>query len=282
MLITGVGGFIGRELASTMSCEYEVIGLYRENKPHEAKFKTLKSDITSVELPEVESADILVHLAAMSDPRKCESERELARKINLLGTRNMLELAKKTGVKSFIYASTGGVYGYRDEPLKEDMKPKPFDTYTKTKHMGEELCEPYSEYFSVTILRYFFPYGPTSPKTQLIPRLMESIKTGKLIYLNASSRPRVNPIHISDAVDCTINACERSGRLKIFNVAGREIVNIEELSMKIANTLGSRPVFEHTGKEVKDLVADTSRAERALGLKHTVSLEEGLKRCCHG
>jgi UDP-glucose 4-epimerase len=273
VLISGVSGFLGKALAERMSKRWKVIGISR--KPSSQDYEIIGIDLAK-KVPDIK-ADVFVHMAALADPARCRENPDEAWRTNVEGTRNMLEAAKSCGAERFVYASTGGIYGFRDGPARESDKPLPFDEYTKTKYEGERLCMEYSRYFPTTALRYFFPYGPGSNEDRLVSRLFRNVQEGSPVHLNRGGRPVINPIFLDDAVHAAELACS-IGPKGALNIGGLESINIEKLSMMIGDVVGKKPVFMETGKDSKDLIGDISKAESTMGFRSKTGLGDGLRR----
>lgn len=269
LLVTGDNGYIGSQLAETLRKRgFKVVGL---DIKHDSKdYETIDFDLTKPGLPDVSDIDVIFHLAADTE---CKNE-DLAFKINVKGTEKMLDLAKKN--KSFfIYTSTGGVYGFGDNPFKESDYPKPNNVYTKTKIRAEELCREYSAHFSVCILRYFFPYGPGGDK-RLINRLVKKVQICETIELNIGGKPVINPIAMPDAIDATIRSIDLEG-FNILNIGGREQVSILGIINMIENELGQKAKISYNNKNFENLVGDISKASRMLKFDPKIDLKRGIK-----
>lgn len=280
ILITGASGFIGGALSRQLSKHHKITGMSKDSIRNTG-FVYIKHDLLAPSPPDIRDIDTVVHLAALTSPPLCEKNPELAYDINVRATEKLLEAAANWGVEHFVYASTGGVYGFSDVPLKEEAEAKPFDVYTTTKHEAEKICEKYKKKFMITILRYFFPYGPGMAEGQLLYRLISSVKNNKYVDINNSGKPIINPIYIDDAVEITSRICtdarvERN--IQIFNIAGSEVVSIRELSENIGKLLKAKPCFRYTGKNVKNLIGDTEKINKTYNFHPMTALLDGLKK----
>ncbi len=269
VLVTGDMGFIGRHLVSELKKNFSIIGLGRKHE--DTDYDTIDFDITSG-VPDVK-ADHIVHLAA--DVR-CD-EREKAFGVNVVGTHNMLELAKRNNVKSFVFASTSSVYGFGEKTFKETDKPLPHDIYSQTKYEGELLCKKYSEFFPVAVLRYFFPYGASQKKDRLINRLIDRVKTNQTIELNVDGKPVINPVAMSDAVAATMSSMKLESNFEIINVGGVENVSILEIVKLIEKYTGKSASIKYTKKEVSNMIGDITKAKEILAFQPKVKIEKGIE-----
>ncbi|MFX1514001.1 MAG: NAD-dependent epimerase/dehydratase family protein [Promethearchaeota archaeon] len=277
ILLTGATGFIGCSLINALSDNYEVIGFSR-TKQKTKKYSSIFCDLKK-QIPVVKDVDACIHLAALTDQETWHSNYLKVFQVNVIGTYKLLEMLKSNSkIKKFVYTSTGGIYGFSSSPLTEEKEAKPFDLNSLTKYLGEIICQYYINYFPVTVLRYFFPYGPGNSPTRLIPLLIHKIKNNKSIELNVSQKPIINPVYIQDLVDVTIKALKKPGKFSVFNIAGNEKVNIRELAEIIGQLIGKKPRFICTKKKSQDIVADISKAKRLLGFKPMTNLREGLMK----
>lgn len=277
ILITGVEGFIGQNLANKLKKKFEVIGL--DLKADKKDYEIIVHNLASAKSIEInKKIDVIVHLAALTNPAFCEQNKNIAQRINVKGTKKLLNFAKQRGVRKFVFASSGGVYGFKNRMLSEKSKTKPFNVYTRTKCEAEKLAKQYSKYFQVIILRYFFPYGPFSNKDQLINRLINNIKQGKAVTLNKNGAPKINPIHINDLVKATILACKTNRKFEIINIAGKEILSIKEIAQIIGEQLRKNPKFSLTNKKIENMMGDTRKAQRVLGFTPRIRFRKGIKR----
>ena len=152
--------------------------------------------------------------------------------------------------------------------------------YFASKYAGETLVQGYSSYFSTTILRPFFVYGRGQHESMLLPRLIGRIARGDPVTVQGSDGgPRINPVHVSDAV-VAIRNCFSLEENQIINVAGTEMVSIQELALRIGDCLHKPPQFER-GKErtAGNVMGDISRMEKLVGTPR-MSLDEGLGELC--
>ena len=156
--MTGSNGFIGKN----------VVPLLKKKSHRVAEFsKSLGNDITNFNQvnASMKNVDAVIHLAAVIDEA---APLELMRKINVDGTRNVLEAAAKNKIKRFVYASTIGVYGGFDGIAKEDQPYNPQSNYEKTKTEAEKLVLEYQEVLPITVLRPPYVVGANETWKQAV------------------------------------------------------------------------------------------------------------------
>ena len=273
ILITGINSKLGLLLAKRLSKKHEVIGLGTRDL---GSFKTVKFDLSSDKELDLELVDICVHLAFVTDNKICEED-EKAYRTNILGTKKMLDYCKEKSVKKFILASSGGVYGFRDETLDEDMNLNPVNRYSEMKCESESLSKKYTNNFEICILRFFFPYGPNTKKNTLINRLISNIKNGEPILIHKSKKPRINPIFVEDLISSIELFCfVDTGKFNIFNLAGLNHVSIFDIAVILGNLLDKKPLFQYSNEKYKNMIANTQKLSEYY--ENKTNLRSGLKK----
>jgi nucleoside-diphosphate-sugar epimerase len=222
-----------------------------------------------------EKLDGIIHLAQSRYYRNFPEKGEDIFRVNIEGTFHLLELGRKRGIKKFIYASSGGVYGYSYEKFIETDTINPVNFYLTSKYSSELLIGNYNPYFSTVVFRFFFVYGPKQ-KGMLIPRLIENVRKGEPIIIYGKSGVRINPIHVQDAIRAFQPSLETpvSG---VLNIAGDEVVSIKELSETIGRLVGKDPVFIYEKSNIPgDIIGDNSRMKSVLGVVPEIHLDKGI------
>ena len=182
VLVTGVAGFIGSNLASRLLQEkYEVIGLdnlsygLKENIPEGVEFHHLDIRDKAIN-PIFNGIDVVFHLAAKNCIADCQTDPVETADINVRGTVNVFEAAKNAKVKKVIYAESSALYeGTRTYPTpEEDEVPESF--YAASKMASKYFVESYQRFAGLkfTALRYFCVYGPVQDYRRTIPPVMSS------------------------------------------------------------------------------------------------------------
>ena len=228
-------------------------------------------------MPQIGGAVYCVDLAAMTDIDECAKNPVKAFNTNVLGTMKVLESLKTRAVKKFVYVSTGSVYGYYDKVISDDNPMKPENIYALTKYEAENVCRYYSRYFPVAIARPCCPYGPQTHPERMIARIVRSVKNQDAVILNRDSRPITNPIYIKDLVKLIRIIMEREEGLEEFNLAGPDIVSIEDIARIAAQTLNVAPKFRQIDNQVKDFIVDTSKVVRELKYSYSFNIRDGME-----
>jgi UDP-glucose 4-epimerase len=270
VLIVGIQGLIGKSLASNLLDEgYAIYGIARCNT-HVPKlsirylFLDLASDWSIENLPK--QCDAVIHLAQSASFRNFPTSALDVFKVNIQSTAKLLDYARQAGVKKFVYASSGGVYGNGNQAFKENAPIVPtgkLGYYLGSKACGEILVQSYASIFDTIIIRPFFVYGPGQKRDMLIPRLFDSVATGKPITLQGESGIRINPIHVNDAVSAVAAALNLGGSAT-FNIAGPDVLSIREICESIGHYLNVEPIFDQQLGEPNNLIANISAMQKFL------------------
>jgi UDP-glucose 4-epimerase len=277
VLVTGAGGFIGTHLLPLLAQEHEVVAVTRSPAPPPlAGVDWLTLDLTRLDTSALpERVDAVIHLAQSRRYRDFPDGAADVFAVNVESTFALLEYARAAGVRSFVLASTGGIYDYGYERLVETAPVNPINFYLSSKYSAELLTANYQDLFRTIVLRFFFVYGP-GQGPMLIPTLVRKVRGGEPIEIEGKPGLRINPIHVSDAVRVFEPALvlERSD---VFNVAGEETLALEELVALIERVVGRPASVRHvSGEQRGDLIGDNSRMRATLGVVPRTLLEEGL------
>ncbi|KAA3633776.1 MAG: NAD-dependent epimerase/dehydratase family protein [Proteobacteria bacterium] len=314
VLVTGGTGFSGKALVTRLLADgHEVVALdYKEGiKTEELVAMGAKVVIGSVVDERVveecmQGVDVVQHLAAAF--RELNRPDSYYEEVNVKGTRNVLEAAKRHDVRKFVYTSTCGVHGNVDNPPGDEDAPiKPADYYQRTKYEAEPIVKEYaSNGMRTTILRPAAIYGPGDPER--FGMIFRRVAKG-VFPMFGSGRTLYHPLYIDSFVDALVRAMDpERGNGEVYLIADEEYVEIETLVRKVAAALGVEvriphypiwPVIAagHVMEKVctpigitppifprrvdwyrQNRAFDIGKAKRELGYTPEVSLDEGLKR----
>lgn len=180
VLITGSKGFIGRNLEPKIKAAgHEVISIDSRKFYGEPYIRAQIATLVGM----IETADVVIHLAAYTDVGKGEKKRALYLRNNISCTIDALEMAVNFGAKRFIYMSTAEVLGYSKRPsdyLTVNAGYKPTSVYGTSKATGEMICKHYKEFFNVEVIRTQNLYGPYQQSRRLIPSMIEKALLAKV------------------------------------------------------------------------------------------------------
>ena len=268
ILITGVTGLVGSHLSKELSkLGHNIYGLTRRHyrkTNYEAVVVDLSSDWKISELPS--NIDVVYHLAQSEKFRKFPAGAPDVFQVNINSTAKLLDYATKSGVASFIYASSGGVYGNGKEPFLENEPIVPFGElgyYLGSKACSEILVQSYASELQVIILRPFFVYGKSQNRSMLIPRLFDNVAAGKPIELSSGDGIKINPIHVNDVVK-VLTASLHNSASRTYNIGGPEILSIRKICNLFGSYLEKTPNYQNSSDLPKDLVGDISLISEVL------------------
>ena len=251
----------------------------------------LVGDVRDEDLAKVacQGADIVVHLAAstgvipsIENPRgDCLD--------NVLGTLNVLEGARKSGIKRFVFASSGAPLGEQNPPIREEMVPHPISPYGASKLAGEAYCAAYHGSFGLetVALRFGNVYGPFSNhKTSVAAKFIRHILKSEPLPIYGDGNQTRDFIYVDDLVEAILSSLDRpSIGGEIFQIATHKehtVLDVaEELNHLAEKYLCRRSeiVFENERKgEIKRNYSDISKARKMLGFEPKYDLKEGLEK----
>jgi len=293
VLITGVAGFVGSNLADRLLMEkkYHVVGIDNlsygvlEQVPDGVDF--YKNDIRDKTIyPLFQNVDYVFHFAAKNCINDCQIDPVETAEINVSGTVNVFEAARQSKVRKVIYAESSALYeGSELLPTPEwDVKPQSFYALSKTSSML--FAEGYTRFFNMkfTALRYFCIYGPRQDYRRAIPPVFSAfiikLLKGEQPTIFGDGEKRRDFIHVDDINNFHIQCMEdKRTDGKVFNLGSGRNYSINEIYDTIARILNSdvRPTHlnDLPGEAFANL-ADITEAMR-LGWVPKTTLEEGLK-----
>lgn len=280
ILITGATGFIGRHLVERLAPTHELFALVRQVPPTSQPgvhylCQDLAQPLDHHQLPQ--QLDAIIHQAALIDNKIGDDA--LPFLVNVVGTWRLLDYAAAVGVKTFVHASTGGIYGCSRKVLRESDPPNPMDLYSLTKAQAELAVQAAPGDFHKIVLRYFFPYGVGTPNP--IPSYVRRAVRGEPIEILASGGPLFNPLHITDAVEATIQTVDLKHSATI-NIAGRQVTSFAEIAQIASNAVGRQPIFRYIPVAAAipyyraNLIADTRQMAHLLPLVSYTGLPTGI------
>lgn len=233
--------------------------------------------------------DAVFHMAALRIT-SCAAEPREALRVMCDGSFNVVEAAQAAGVKKVVAASSASIYGLADHfPTREDHHPYNNQTwYGASKVMLEGLLRSYHAMHGLpyVALRYFNVYGPRmdlhGKYTEVLIRWMDRIAAGQPPLILGDGTQTMDFIYIDDIARANVLALQSDVEDDVFNVASGEETSLQELADALLKCMGSslRPEYgpERKVNPVSRRLADTSKAERLLGFKARVGMEQGLSQ----
>jgi len=300
--VTGAAGFIGGHLAEELLREgYEVAGLddFSSGKRENAELLARHPNFTLVEgsiadpdaaLRAVAGATWVFHLAAIPSVPLSVAEPARTNAVNVGGTVNLLEIARKAGVQRVVLACSCAAYGDGPgQPKHEGLVPRPMSPYAAQKIACELYAQTYTRAYGLpcVALRYFNVYGPRQdPKSEYaaaIPRFTTRLLKGQRPIVFGDGLQTRDFVHISDVVRANLlSATSDKAPGEIVNVASGVSSSLIDLIATLKQLIGPSAAgleIEHQPPRAGDLresSADIAKARAVLGYEPRVQLKEGL------
>jgi nucleoside-diphosphate-sugar epimerase len=298
VLVTGGGGFIGSNLVrALLERGDEVRVLDNFSTGNRANLDGLDVDIVEGELRSYErvhnavrTTEVVYHLGALGSVPRSVQDPLTSSAVNIEGTLNVLLAARDENVRRVVFSSSTSVYGSsRMLPTTEDMLPDPISPYGVAKLAAERYSISFSrvyDSFESVVLRYFNVFGPRqSPLSQyaaVVPLFVTAIDAGRAVQIYGDGEQSRDFTYVGNVVDATISAGEAEGANgEIFNIAAGSPASVNTLADTIGDILGKPVEKEYLpprAGDIRDSWADLGKAERILGYRPAVGLEEGLRR----
>lgn len=304
ILVTGGAGFIGSHLVNRLIIEgYDVVVIddfndyynpfwKEQNIAHYVKyenFRLYRGSITDKnilnEIFKKEHINIIIHLAARAGVRPSIEDPHLYYEVNIVGTLNLLECARKYNVKDFVFISSSSVYGnFQKAILSEDERTdKQASPYGATKKSGELLVYTYHHLFglSCVILRFFTVYGERS-RPDMAPYLFtDALLHHKKIKKFGNGFSQRDYTYVGDIVDGITKCLEKNFSYEIINLGNSSPVTFNDLIAILEEITGEKAeidVYLDQPGDVLSTHADITKAKNLLGWVPKTSLREGLLR----
>lgn len=259
ILITGGAGFIGSHLAIELiklNAHVTILDNFSTGKLSNLKEIISNINITCGDITNpftckkaTRNKDIVFHLAALTSVAYSVENPEICYKINIEGTKNLLEGCKQNNVSKFIFSSSASIYGNRDNICKESDKPHPESPYAKSKVEGERLCKEYNQKHNLNtgILRYFNVYGenqdPNGDYAAVVAKFSTNIKNNVPIKIYGTGKQKRDFIHVKKVALANIKlASLEKINNQIINVATGKSIDLLELLKKLEFELEKKAV----------------------------------------
>ena len=243
LLVTGACGYKGSVLVPKLLAAghrvtaFDVQWFGNELPTHDL-LTVIAGDVRDIHSVPLEGVDAIIHLASVANDPCGDLDPRLTWEISALATMRLADQAVRRGVRQFIYASSGSVYGVKDDPeVTEDLEPEPLTEYNKTKMVAERVLLSYADQMAVQIVRPATVCG-VSPRMRLDVSVnmltMQALTNGRITVFGGDQvRPN---IHIDDITDLYVFLLERPGITGVFN-AGFENVSIREIAERVARSI---------------------------------------------
>jgi len=304
LLVTGAAGFIGSHVCEALLARGdEVVGVDNFDPFYDravkernldglrrAKgFRFVEADIVRDALP-LEGVSVVLHLAARPGVRPSLEDPASYGDTNVTGTVRVFEAVRRAGLRRIVFGSSSSVYGdATPAPFAEDAAAVwPISPYAASKRAAELMAHAFAHLYGLQIacLRFFTVYGPRQRPDLAIHRFTHLIAAGQPVRMHGDGSSERDYTYITDCVDGVLAAVEWTGRPRAaglaepINIGGGARVRLDRLIELIGRTLGREVRIERHGDQPGDVrltAADLRRAERELGYRPAVGIEEGIR-----
>ncbi len=297
-LVTGGAGFIGSNIVAKLikkGASVRVLDNFSTGKQenlerHQQDIELVDGDIRDFWtcLDAVDGCDFVLHQAALPSVGRSVANPQTTNEINIGGTLNLLEAAKRHEVKRFVIASSSSVYGDTPTlPKVETMMPNPLSPYATTKMTKEYYCRNYHQLYGLptVCLRYFNIFGPQQdPKSDyaaVVPKFITALLTGQRPVVFGDGEQSRDFTFIENAVQANLNACECDAAVgHAYNVACGGRFTLNDLLHELERIIGTKanPVYaEARPGDIKHSQADIAAARADLNYDPQIDFRRGLE-----
>lgn len=299
-LVTGVAGFIGSTLATTLLDRgYTVYGVDNFATGREqnldsirdaGKFTFHEADIRDADAmaTAIDGVDYVFHQAAAASVPRSVEDPVTTTDINCTGTATVIDAARNADVDTVVVASSSAVYGSTDQlPKVESMEPQPESPYALSKYYTEMLTLQASDLYDIdtVALRYFNVFGPRQDPTgdyaAVIPKFISLMLDGTRPVIYGDGEQSRDFVFVDDAIQANILAAEGDITGEAFNIGCGGRVSVNEVVDTLSDLLGTDidPIYDNPrAGDIRHSYADISKAKDLLGYEPAVSFEEGLTK----
>jgi nucleoside-diphosphate-sugar epimerase len=297
-LVTGGAGFIGSHLAQTLLARREQVRVLDNlSTGHQRNLDLLHGaeivigDVSdpAVARQAVAGVDFVLHQAAIPSVPRSVADPLTSHRANLDSTVALAVAARDAGVKRLVYAGSSSAYG--DTPVlpkHEDMATDPLSPYALQKLVGEQYLQLFTKLYGLdtVTIRYFNVFGPrqdpSSPYSGVIALFVSRMLRGEPAVIVGDGEQTRDFTYVDNVVDGVLRAATTPGAAgRVINVATGQRISINQLAAALGQLIGVADAPIHVPPrqgDVRDSLADITRARHLLGYEPSVSFEEGLRR----
>ena len=292
VLVTGVAGFIGSNLADRLQAGgCHVVGIdnlaygVREQIPAGVEFHQV--DIRSKEIyPLFLGADYVFHLAAKNCISDCQNDPVETAEINVAGTVNVFEAARRSGVRKVIYAESSAMYEGSEILPTPESEVKPESLYATSKAASMLFATAYARFSDLrfTALRYFCVYGPRQDYRRTVPPVMSAfiikLLRGERPVIYGTGQKRRDFVHVGDINDFHLQ-CMNDPRTdgQVYNLGSGQNHSVLDIYEMVSDILKVHIPVIHKADlpgEAQNTLADIGKA-KALGWRPKTDIQAGLR-----
>lgn len=297
-LVTGGAGFIGSHLTEELRRRGEQVRVAdslitgkRANLAHVQGVDFVEGDLADLAFAKraVQGIDYVLHQAAIPSVPRSVEDPITSNRANIDATLSVLVAARDAGVKRVVYAGSSSAYGNTPTlPKREDMAPNPLSPYALQKLVGEQYMQMFTALYGLetVTIRYFNVFGPrqdpSSPYSGVISVFAKALLENKAPTIYGDGEQTRDFTYVANVVDGVLRAVQAPGASgQVINVATGTRISLNRLFHVMRDLTGSRVEVQYgplRHGDVKDSLADITKARRLLGYEPTVSFEDGLRQ----
>ncbi len=303
IIVTGGAGFIGSHVVERLlnqNYKVSIIDNFDPFYPKTIKEKNMEGFINNLDVKFFEldildtqgldnqltdEYDGIIHLAAKAGVRPSIENPIQYQNVNVAGTQNMLEFAKKKGIKQFVFASSSSVYGInKNVPWSEsDLQLFPISPYASTKISGELLGHVYSHLYGIRFigLRFFTVFGPRQRPDLAIHAFSKKILNQEPLNFFGDGNTRRDYTYVADTVEGVFNALHyEQSNYEIFNLGNHHVVSLSEMLHTIELALDKKAIINRMPEQMGDVsitYANIDKAAQFLQYAPSTSFEKGIQ-----
>ncbi len=307
ILLTGYAGFIGSHTLDRLLADgHHVIGVDNFDSFYDRSLKTaniqahtdhpdlelLEADLADYEtyqklsfLVGNDSIDAIIHLAAKAGVRPSIEDPVGYQRANVIATQNLLEFAKYSEIKQFVFASSSSVYGVNPNVpwSEEDHVLQPISPYASTKVSCELMGHVYSKLYGIRFLglRFFTVYGPRQRPDLAINKFVRLIEAGEAIPVFGDGNTRRDYTFIDDIIEAIISSLNyQATNYELINLGNDHTVTLSQMIETINEVIGKKAIVDRQPEQPGDVPqtwADVSKAKKLLNYNPQTGFRDGIE-----
>ena len=293
-LVTGGAGFIGSHTVEALLAEGAAVTVLddfsngkRDNLPGHAALAIIEGDVRDAAAVDaaLEGVDRVLHLAAQVSVQSSVREPVASCGHNIVGFLNVLDGARRRGIRRVVYASSAAVYGTPAElPLSEASPVGPISPYGLEKLIDDQYAALYASLYGMSTLglRYFNVYGPRqdprSPYAGVISRFVDAVRTGQPVRIFGDGMQTRDFVYVKDIAEANRRAlaADATGRCNVGTGRTVTLLDLVAALERVGERTVARQFEPPAAGDIRDSATSTGRLAQALGFVPQTPLEIGL------